>query len=178
DNELNFMADKFFYTMSGYIKLHKKFPENFLEVEADFREELVQKFEDKGFNKTINDLLSTNNLNIKNCRYKFIKNFKKDKKIKNCVLIYSLFNEDLEKAKHLYNNNLKYYFSELSNDKVNLDSNKESSNFNPVAFDRILQPENYPLGRFPSETEKPLSFMQQTAVNLALKDENHIAGVN
>src|SRR5699024_9597181 len=53
-----------------------------------------------------------------------------------------------------------------------------SSNFNPAAFDHILQPENYPLGRFPSETEKPLSFMQQTAVNLALKEENHIAGVN
>src|SRR5690625_4325201 len=225
DNELNFMADKFFYTMSGYIKLHKKFPENFLEVEADFREELVQKFEDKGFNKTINnllstdniniknfsyykklhkkypenfleveadfreelvqkyedkgfkktinDLLSTNNLNIKNFRYKFIKNLKKDE-----VHLHSFFIEDLEKAKHLNTKNLKYYFGELSNDKVNLDSNKESSNFNPVAFDRILQPENYPLGRFPSETEKPLSFMQQTAVNLALKDENHIAGVN
>src|SRR5690625_698617 len=173
DNKLNFMADKFFYTMSVYIKLHKKFPENFLEVEADFREELVQKFEDKGFNKTINDLLSTNILNIKNFRYKFIKNLKKDE-----VHLHSFFIEDLEKAKHLNTKNLKYYFGELSNDKVNLDSNKESSNFNPVAFDRILQPENYPLGRFPSETEKPLSFMQQTAVNLALKDENHIAGVN
>src|SRR5699024_1606905 len=166
------MADKFFYTMSGYIKLHKKFPENFLEVEADFREELVQKFEDKGFNKTINDLLSTNNLNIKNFRYKFIKNLKKDevhlhsyyiedinikkqniknicyKFIKNMkkyeVHLHSFFIEDLEKAKHLNTKNLKYYFGELSNDKVNLDSNKESSNFNPVAFDRILQPENYP----------------------------------
>src|SRR5699024_2686404 len=145
DNELNFIADKFFYTMSGYIKLHKKFPDNFLEVEADFREELVQKFEDKGFNKTINDLLNTNNLNIKN--------LKKDE-----VHLHSFFIEDLEKAKQLNTKNLKYYFGELSNDKVNLDSNKESSNFNLVAFDHILQPENYPLGRFPSETEKPLSF--------------------
>src|SRR5690625_4225671 len=111
-------------------------------------------------------------INNKNLHYKFIKNLKKDE-----VHLHSFFIEDLEKAKHLNTKNLKYYFGELSNDKVNLDSNKESSNFNPVAFDRILQPENYPLGRFPSETEKPLSFMQQTAVNLALKDENHIAGV-
>src|SRR5699024_752862 len=74
DNELNFMADKIFYTMSGNIKLHKKLPENILEVEAECREELVQKYEDKRVNKTMNHLLSTNSLNIKNFRYKYIKN--------------------------------------------------------------------------------------------------------
>src|SRR5699024_11655804 len=99
-------------------------------------------------------------------------NMKKDE-----VNLHSFFIEDLEKAKQLNTKNLKYYFGELSNNKVNLDSNKESSNFNPTAFDHILQPENYPLGRFSSETEKPLYFMQQTAVNIALKDENHIKGV-
>src|SRR5699024_10296298 len=112
DNELNFMADKFFYTMSGYITLHIMFPDNFLEVEPDFREELVQEFEDKGFNKSINDLLSTNNLNIKNFRYNFIKNMKKDE-----VNLHSFFIEDLEKAKQLNTKNLKYYFGELSNNK-------------------------------------------------------------
>src|SRR5690625_5234183 len=147
DNELNFMADKFFYTMSGYIKLHKKFPENFLEVEADFREELVQKFEDKGFNKTINDLLSTNNLNIKNYRYKFIKNFKKDE-----LHLNSLSTKYIEKRKHLNINNVKYYLSDLPNDKLNLASNTESPNSNPLAIDPILQPKNYPLGPYPSET--------------------------
>src|SRR5699024_12039188 len=88
------------------------------------------------------------------------------------------FIEDLEKAKQLNTKNLKYYLGEISNNKVNLDSNKESSNFNPAAFDHILQPENYPLGRFSSETEKPLSFMQQTAVNLTLKEKNQITSVN
>src|SRR5699024_12232371 len=109
---------------------------------ADIRENIIKKFEDKGFKKTINDLLSTNNLNSKNFRYKFIKNMKKDE-----VNLHSFFIEDLEKAKQLNTKNLKYYFGELSNNKVNLDSNKESSNFNPAAFDHILQPENYPLGR-------------------------------
>src|SRR5699024_11777526 len=114
-----------------------------------------------GVYKTRDDPLSTNNLNIRNCRYQFIKNRKQDE-----MNLHSFFIEDLEKAKQINTKNLKYYFGELSNNKVNLDSNKESSNFNPTAFDHILQPENYPLGRFPSETEKPLSFMQQTAVNL------------
>src|SRR5699024_5536865 len=146
------MAYKVSSTLSAFIKLHKKLPENCLEVEADFREKLEQKFEDKGSTKTINDHPRTYNLNIKNCSYKFIKNVKKDE-----VHVHSFFIEDVEKAKHVNTKNLKYYFDKLTNDKVNLDSNKESSNFNPVAFDRILQPENYPLGRFPSETEKPLS---------------------
>src|SRR5699024_6935185 len=91
DNELNFMADKFFYTMSSYIKLHERFPDNILKVEADFREKLVQKYEDKGFNQTTNDHLNTNNLNNKNFHYKFIKNMKKDE-----VNLHSFFIEDLE----------------------------------------------------------------------------------
>src|SRR5699024_69225 len=114
DNELNFMADKFFYTMSGYIKLHKKFPDNFLEVEADFREELVQKFEDKGFNKTINELLSTNNLNIKNFRYKFIKNLKKDE-----VHLNSFFIEDLEKKTYIQEKLVQKFEDKIYNKMIN-----------------------------------------------------------
>src|SRR5699024_7609685 len=109
----------------------------------------------------------------KNFRYKFIKNLKKDE-----VNLHSFFIEDLEKAKKIKTNNLSYYFNELSDKRVNLDSNKDSDNFNPAIFEQILQPKNYPLGRFPSETDRPLSFMQQTAVNLALKEENQIASVN
>src|SRR5699024_11097849 len=173
DKELNFISDKLFYTMSGYIRSHKKFPKEFLDIEADFRDSLNQKFEDKGFNQTITEHLGKDYEGMKNFRYKFIKNLKKDE-----VNLHSFFIDDMEKAKKIKTNNLSYYFNELSDKRVNLDSNKDSDNFNPAIFEQILQPKNYPLGRFPSETDRPLSFMQQTAVNLALKEENQIASVN
>ena len=170
---MNFIPNQFFYSMSGYIRSHKKFPENFSEVEKDFRDALNQKFEDKGFNQTITELFGKDYIGMKDFRYKFIKNLKKDE-----VHLHSFFIEDLQKAKKIKTNNLNYYFQELSNKKMNLDGKKESHNFNPSIFESILQPKNYPLGRFPSKTKYALSFMQQTAVNLALKDENQIASVN
>ncbi|MFP5303901.1 AAA family ATPase, partial [Cobetia sp. SIMBA_158] len=36
----------------------------------------------------------------------------------------------------------------------------------------------YPLGRFPTNPDYALSFMQQAAVNLALNDKNDIRSVN
>lgn len=51
--------------------------------------------------------------------------------------------------------------------------------FNPKIFEEsILQPKNYPLGRFPSNTSFALSLMQQAAVNVALNDKNKIVSVN
>lgn len=173
DKELHFLADKFFYTMSGYIRLQEKFPENFLEIEADFCEALNQKLEDKGFNNTITELLQNEHADMKNFRYKFIRNLENDE-----VNLHSFFIEDLQQAKKTKTDIISYYFKELSEEKVNLDSNRESKNFNPAVFERILQPKNYPLGRFPSNSEHALSFMQQTAVNVALKEDNKIGSVN
>ena len=49
----------------------------------------------------------------------------------------------------------------------------------PRAFEEILQPENYPLGRFPSNTGYALSLMQQIAVNLSIGfDNRQIRSVN
>ena len=39
-------------------------------------------------------------------------------------------------------------------------------------FEQILQPKNYPMGRFPGNTKYALSLMQQVAVNLAIGFDN------
>ena len=62
---------------------------------------------------------------------------------------------------------------------MNLDSKKDSENFRPYIFEQILQPKNYPLGRFPSNTKYALSLMQQVAVNLSVGlDNRQIRSVN
>lgn len=64
-------------------------------------------------------------------------------------------------------------------ERMNLDSKKDSVNFHPHLFEQILQPKNYPLGRFPSNTTYALSLMQQVAVNLSIGfDNNQMRSVN
>ena len=63
--------------------------------------------------------------------------------------------------------------------RVNLNTRKESADFNPAAIEEILQPENYPLSRFPSELRFAPSLMQQIAINLAVGfDDNNMRSVN
>lgn len=173
DNQLNFIADKLFYTMSGYIHRHGDFPKDFLKVENSFREDLNRKF-DEDFNTTISQLLQKYNVSIENFRYAFVKNLDNGD-----VNLHSFFIEDLNKAKTITNENLNRYFNGFSGYRQNLDGKKESIHFNSHIFEKIiLQPKFYPLGRFPSNPDFALSFMQQVAVNLALNDENDIRSVN
>ncbi len=126
------------------------------------------------FNSTISDLLQKYNASTENFRYAFVKNLDNGD-----VNLHSFFIEDLNKAKTITNKNLDRYFNGFSGDRQNLDSKKESIHFNPHIFETmILQPKFYPLGRFPSNPDFALSFMQQVAVNLALNDENDIRSVN
>ena len=57
-------------------------------------------------------------------------------------------------------------------ERVNLNSKIDTSTFNPRVFEDILQPKNYPVARYPSNTEHSLSLMQQIAVNLAIGYDN------
>ncbi|MDY0407116.1 AAA domain-containing protein [Virgibacillus sp. 179-BFC.A HS] len=172
DNQLNFKADKLFFTMSGYIRQYGDLPKDFLKVENAFREDLNRKF-DEDFNTTISELLQRYNSSTENFRYAFVKNTDNGD-----VNLHSFFIEDLNKAKTITNKNLDRYFNGFSGDRKNLDGKKESSHFNAHIFKKILQPKFYPLGRFPSNPDHELSFMQQVAVNLALNDENDIRSVN
>lgn len=118
------------------------------------------------------------------CRINVSQNIESD-----TVLFHSFFVQDLEKAKKISTQNLdKYLLSSLTDcskkTRINLDSKNLGSENEPNILNRkilaeILQPENYPLGRFPSETKFALSFMQQIAVNLSIGfDNSQIRSVN
>lgn len=173
DNQLNFIADKFFFTMSGYIHQHGDLSKDFLKVENGFKEDLKRKF-DEDFNATISELLQKYHVSTENFRYAFLKNLDNGD-----VNLHSFFIEDLNKAKTITNKNLNRYFNGFSGCRENMDANKESIHYNSHIFESVvLQPKYYPLGRFPSNPNFALSFMQQVGVNLALNDENDIRSVN
>ncbi|WP_230136910.1 AAA domain-containing protein, partial [Peribacillus frigoritolerans] len=129
---------------------------------------------DEDFNTSISELLQKYNVSTENFRYAFVENLDNGD-----VNLHSFFIEDLNKAKTITNKNLNRYFNGFSGYRQNLDGKKESIHFNSHIFETmILQPKFYPLGRFPSNPDFALSFMQQVAVNLALNDENDIRSVN
>jgi hypothetical protein len=157
----------------NYNKEEKCNEENNLNEEK--RDARIEKFD-----KVFNELLKEYGVSVVNCRYEIVENLNNDSEF-----LHSFFIEDLKKAKEIINNtkriqkgNLERYFDGFAEEKFNLDSCKESDKFNPDLLEEILQPKNYPLGRFPSNPEFALSFMQQVAVNLALNDSNEIRSVN
>lgn len=155
DNQLNIVIDKLFLTMSGYTREHGDLPENFWKIETSFKEAINSEF-NKDFNKTMSELFQEYNVSAENFRYKFVYNLENDD-----INLHSFFIEDLKIAKKINSENLNRYFNGFSGDRKNLDSNKESKYFNPHIFEKtILRPKFYRLGRFPSNPNYALSFMQ------------------
>ena len=172
DKDLKFLADKFFLTMSGQIFKNRELPKDFLIAENELREQLEQAFLDGEFNEVFSKLLNKYEISPSDCRYYFVKNFDDE------INLHSFFLKDLKYAKSINNENLNRYLSGFDSVRVNLDSNKESSHFNPNDLETILEPKNYPLGRFPSNPKYALSMMQQVAVNLASNADEDIRSVN
>ncbi len=108
DNQLNLVADKVFYTMSGYIRRYGDFPKEFLKFENSFREKLNREFSEE-FNATISRLLQEYNADKENLRYAFVKNLENGD-----ANLHSFFIEDLNKAKTITNENLDRYFKGFS----------------------------------------------------------------
>ena len=178
DKDLQFLGNKFFYTMSGYIRSCGDFPKDIGEEERNLSDEIRGKFErernkENGFHSVVTWILKKYKADISNFRYKFVRNLEKD-----VVNLHSFFIRDLEKAKKLDTENLKRYLKEEPGERVNLDSRKESLNFYPEIFEKILQPQNYPDGRFPGNSDYALAFMQQTATNIAIHDSENMRSVN
>jgi hypothetical protein len=146
---------------------------DFQEFEEKFKEKTVKRFDGsednrEKFDNALNALLNEYNIDIENCRAQILSNIETE-----ATNLHSFFIEDLNKAKEINNINLKRYLTGGNiKDRINLDSKKDSPNYNQSVFENILEPQNYPLGRFPGKTEFALSFMQQVALNLAIGYDN------
>lgn len=183
DKNLNFLDDMTFFTESAYIRYFEEVPkeEKFHEYETELKTKIGQFFEESAgnpekFNQAMEKVLTLQKVEIRisDCKMQLLNNIESD-----ATNLHSFFIADLEAAKTLSTSNLDKYLLGHWEDRVNLDSKSDSKNFNSAPFKEILQPENYPLGRFPSNTKYALSFMQQVAVNLSIGyDNNQIRSVN
>ena len=98
DKDLQFLGNKFFYTMSGYIRNYGDFPKDIGEEERNLSDEIRGKFErernkENGFHCVITWILKKYKADLSNFRYKFVRNLEKD-----AVNLHSFFIRDLEKA--------------------------------------------------------------------------------
>ena len=182
DKNINFISDNIFFTCSGYMRYLQDVPSksDFQEFEEKFKEKTIKRFEgsednQEKFDNALDALLNEYNIDIKNCRVQILSNIETE-----ATNLHSFFIEDLNKAKEIDNTNLKRYLTGGNiKDRINLDSKNDSPNYNQSVFEKILEPQNYPLGRFPSKTEFALSFMQQVAVNLTIGyDNSNMRSVN
>lgn len=181
DKDLNLCGEMTFLTVSAYIRWYKEIVSRnkFREYESNFRMTISQLFDEeddkqKVFNDAIRKVLKKYNVNIQNCRMQIVNNIESD-----ATNLHSFFVDDLEKAKLIRTENLESYLSGKIGERINLDGKNDSACFNPFAFLEILQPKNYPIARFPSNTEFSLSLMQQVAVNLSIGyDNKQIRSVN
>lgn len=182
DKNINFISDNIFFTCSGYMRYLHDVPSksDFQEFEEKFKEKTIKRFEGseddpEKFDNALNALLSEYNIDIENCRVQILSNIETE-----ATNLHSFFIDDLNKSKEINNTNLKRYLTGGNiNDRINLDGKKDSPNYNQSVFEKILEPQNYPLGRFPSKTEFALSFMQQVAVNLTIGyDKSNMRSVN
>lgn len=181
DRNLNFLSDMTFFTESAYIRYYKKVPheKEFREFEENFKNQLSQDFDEtvadpEKFNAAIQKELLRYGVDEANCRIQLLENIETE-----ATNLHSFFIDDLEKAKRIETDNLNAYLYGNKEERRNLDSKKDSVNFQPHIFEQILQPKSYPLGRFPSNTKYALSLMQQVAVNLSVGfDNNRMRSVN
>lgn len=172
DDSFKLVDESLFYTISGYAHRMGEFPSEISNEEDALNKRLTELFEydfEEGMSKLIEQEAS---LSIQN--YYEIQ----EDVTKRDPFLHSFYINDLNLAKNNESDSINRYIFGFSGKETNLDSNKESKLFNVKDITEILEPKNYPLGRFPSNPEWGLSLMQQVAVNVAINDSNRILGVN
>lgn len=189
DKDLKLRNDLIFFTASYYIIENQKIPtkDDFLIFEEEKKEELKNIFQineneeyQVSFNKSFSQLVEKYNIILKNCKIEYLNDLEND-----AVNLHSFFIADLSKAKNINSLKLKKYISSLSNidnlekNRINLESRKSSEMFNEKEFNKILQPKNYPMGRFPIALKMKALLMQQVAINFAIKEnKKYLQSVN
>lgn len=199
DNNIRFLQDKTFFTASGYVNERKSMPtyEQFRIFENEEKQRISNIFEKcyipiddidnenkrvivdhRAFDEAMAEMLRhfNNRYDIDQCRVQYFEDIEND-----CTMLHSFFIDDLQTAKHVTDSkNLdKYLFGSTTDVRQNLDSNNRVESFSKYRLEDILQPKNYPLGRYPSNTDYPLYLMQQVAVNLSTGyDRNQLRSVN
>lgn len=197
DNNFELDPQSIFYTGAAYLRAKYLGNEtkSFLDCERRIVEYVVQAFNykeslDEGsgwskaelFNKALNSVLEEYGFDVHDCYFRLVKNRQSD-----LTNMHSFFVNDLEAAKAVDTRNLDLYLYGFEGahdggnkaDRINLDSDSSSDTYNEDVFKVILSRDNYPLGRFPSNPEFALSFMQQVAVNLAIGvDKQQMRSVN
>ncbi|WBB29153.1 DEAD/DEAH box helicase [Parvimonas micra] len=176
DKELKLVEEMTFFTASYYILKNGSIPKEneFLDFEKKNKEYINSIFacpdEEEYiefFNKAFVKLLKKYSIMVEDSRMKVLSNLETD-----ATNLHSFFVDDLEKAKSIKTKNLHSYLLGENKERVNLNSKEDNLRFNPSAFADILQPRNYPIARFPSDTKYSLSLMQQVAVNLSIGYDN------
>lgn len=204
-SRISYVEDSLFFTESAFIRYYGKIPDEkqFRDFEDQLKKDMNESFaweedpeeklteEEKQrryvehFNHAVAQALALHSASAEKCILQSVDNLETD-----AANLHSFYIDDLEKAKTIDVNdtaenshpacpNLHAYLFGNAGRRYDLDAQKDSGKFNPAVFERILQPENYPLGRYPSNPEYSLSLMQQTAVNLAAgADTSQMRSVN
>ena len=183
DKELKLAEEMTFFTASYYILQNGSIPKEkeFLDFEKENKEYINSIFAcpdeeeySEFFNKAFVKFLNKYSIQVEESRMKVLSNLETD-----ATNLHSFFINDLKKAKSIKTRNLDAYLLGENKERINLNSKADDPSFNPSAFEDILQPRNYPMARFPSNTKHSLYLMQQIAVNLATGyDHEQIRSVN
>ncbi len=167
DRDLQFDKEDTFVTMSSYIRRKQVIPDvdTFRKDEEEFKIKCEQLFDrcdsDDQMCEAISKIVDEYSGDEDNCRACY---YTSHTELTN---LHSFFIDDLQKAKTGHSANLAAYLAGHAENapRINLDTRDEKQQVN---FGRILAPERYPIARFPDNPDFALSFMQQTAVNLAI----------
>ena len=181
DKNLHLLEDQTFVTMSDYLLNKRELindPDKFKKFEDQIKDDLNELFDfqeqdlgekdfESHFNEAFAKLVKKYQIGKETSYWSIVNKIDSDD-----VNLHSFFIDDLNWAKKEKSAHLDRYLHGLDPaQRINLDPTE-----NIAAFDKILQPKNYPMGHFLSKF--PASLMQQVAINLALNDKNDIRTVN